>query len=419
MSELPADVSAALRADFDAVAAIGRDPAGGWTRPAYGAGEGEAHRWFARTAAAAGLAVRQDAFGNSIARREGRPGAPAIAIGSHLDTVTRGGLFDGALGVLAGLEVARRVVPGPADLALEIIAFRDEEGRFGALTGSRAMAGDLPHAALSTMRDADGVDLRSAMRDAGFPVDSASAAKRNLEEIAAYLELHIEQGPVLEAGGESVGIVTAIAGQKRLAIRFTGAAGHAGTTPMELRHDAFAAAAEFAVGFRDLIVKEGQGSARGTIGIVKTSPNQGNVIPGEVRIGLEIRDASAALLAHLAQRTAALAAEAGARHCVEASHRVVYEAAPVPMAPQLMDLLEGEARALAIPCRRLLSGANHDAGILGAHIPAAMLFVPSRGGVSHTPEEHTDWHHIEAATAVLEGCVRRLISAEQTTSFPA
>lgn len=414
MSELPADVSAALRADFDAVAAIGLDPAGGWTRPAYGVAEGEAHRWFARTAAAAGLSVRQDAFGNSIARREGRPGAPAIAIGSHLDTVTRGGLFDGALGVLAGLEIARRVVPGPDDLALEIIAFRDEEGRFGALTGSRAMAGELPPDAFSTMRDADGTGLRNAMLDAGFPVESPLAGKRDLSEIAAYLELHIEQGPVLETSGESIGIVTAIAGQRRLAIRFTGTAGHAGTTPMELRHDAFAAAAEFAVGFRDMIVKEGQGTARGTIGIVKTSPNQGNVIPSDVRIGLEIRDASAELLTLLAGHTVTIAAEAAKRHGVEVSHRLVYEAAPVPMAPRLVDLLEAQARALATPSRRLLSGANHDAGILGAHIPAAMLFVPSRGGVSHTPDEHTDWHHIEAAVAVLENSVRRLVSPDRS-----
>nr|WP_295462322.1 Zn-dependent hydrolase [Mesorhizobium sp.] len=403
-----------LRADFDAIAAIGRDPEGGWTRPAYGAGESEAHRWFAAAAEAAGLSVRQDAFGNSIARREGRPGTPAIAIGSHLDTVTRGGPFDGALGVLAGLEIARRVVPGPDDLALEIIAFRDEEGRFGALTGSRAMTGDLPADALSTMRDTDGTGLRSAMRDAGFPVDSPLAARRNLSELAAYLELHIEQGPVLETGGESIGIVTAIAGQKRLAVRFAGTAGHAGTTPMELRHDAFAAAAEFAVGFRDMIVKEGQGSARGTIGIVKTNPNQGNVIPSDVRIGLEIRDASAELLTLLAGRTVTIAAKTAKRHGVEVSHRLVYEAAPVPMAPRLVDLLEAQARAAGHASRRLLSGANHDAGILGAHIPAAMLFVPSRGGVSHTPEEHTDWHHIEAAVAVLEGCVRRLISAEHT-----
>ena len=411
MSEIPPELSESLRADFDAIAAIGRDPEGGWTRPAYGDRECEAHRWFATAAEAAGLAVQQDAFGNSIARREGRPGAPAIAIGSHLDTVTRGGLFDGALGVLAGLEIARRVVPGPDDIALEIIAFRDEEGRFGALTGSRAMTGDLPADALSTMRDTDGTGLRSAMLDAGFPVDSPLAARRDLSELAAYLELHIEQGPVLETSGESIGIVTAIAGQKRLALRFTGTAGHAGTTPMELRHDAFAAAAEFAVGFRDMITKEGQGSARGTIGIVKTSPNQGNVIPSDVRIGLEIRDASEELLVHLAGRTINIAADAARRHGVEISHRLVYEAAPVPMAPRLVDLMEAEARAAGHPSRRLLSGANHDAGILGAHVPAAMLFVPSRGGVSHTPEEHTDWHHIEAAVAVLEGCVRRLVSA--------
>jgi len=413
MSDLPPEISENLRADFDAIAAIGRDPDGGWTRLAYGDRENEAHRWYAMAASAAGLDVRQDAFGNSIARREGRSGAPAIAIGSHLDTVTRGGLFDGALGVLAGLEIARRVLPGPDDLALEVIAFRDEEGRFGALTGSRAMTGDLPADALATMRDTDGIHLRAAMLDAGFAVDSSSAARRNLAEIAAYLEMHIEQGPVLEASGESIGIVTAIAGQKRLSLRFTGTAGHAGTTPMELRHDAFAAAAEFAVGFRGMIVKEGQGSARGTIGIVKTSPNQGNVIPSEVRIGLEIRDASAELLTLLARRTVDIAADAAKLHGVEVSSRLVYEAAPVPMAASLIEHLEAATRAVGFPSRRLLSGANHDAGILGAHIPAAMLFVPSRGGISHTPDEHTDWRHIEAAVAVLEGCVRRLISAEQ------
>jgi hydantoinase/carbamoylase family amidase len=402
---------AALRADFEAIAAIGRDPEGGWSRPAYGAAECAAHEWFARAARAAALSVSRDAFGNSIARREGRPGAAAVAIGSHLDTVTQGGLYDGALGVLAGLEVARRIAPSPDHAPLEIIAFRDEEGRFGAFTGSRAMTGDLPEDALERMRDVDGVLLRDAMRDAGLNPSDADAARRDLSDIAAWLELHIEQGPVLEEGGEDVGIVTAIAGQERLALRFTGAAGHAGTTPMHLRRDAFAAAAGFSVAFRDMVMAEGGGNARGTIGIVRNAPNQGNVIPADVRLGLELRDVSADVLARLAGRAIELAQGAGATHRVDVSHRRVYAADPVPMAPDLIAILEEEAVRAGYAARRLPSGANHDTGVIGMHRPAGLVFVPSRGGVSHTPEEHTDWDHILAGVATLEGAARRLLGA--------
>ena len=404
--------AAALRADFDALSRIGRDPEGGWSRPAYSEAECEAHRWFAEAARAAGMTVRQDAFGNSIARREGRAGAAAVAIGSHLDTVSRGGLYDGALGVLAGLEVVRRIAPAPDLRPVEVIAFRDEEGRFGAFTGSRAMTGDLPADALRKARDTDGVMLSEAMAQAGLTPASADAARRDMAEIAAYLELHIEQGPVLEAAGQSIGIATAIAGQERLSLRFTGEAGHAGTTPMEMRRDAFAAASAFAVAFRDLILAEGEGSARGTIGIVKISPNQGNVIPSEVRLGLEIRDASLALISRLAARTAEVAEDAGRRFGVEVVHRRVYAADPVPMAPHLMEMFDRAAAGAGYSAPRLLSGANHDAGVIGAHVPAALLFVPSRGGVSHTPDEHTDWHHILAGVAVLEGAARQPLATQ-------
>lgn len=403
---------ACLRADFEAIAAIGRDPDGGWSRLAYGAAECEAHDWFAGAARAAGLSFRRDAFGNSIARREGRAGAGAVAIGSHLDTVRQGGLYDGALGVLAGLEVARRIAPEAHHAPLEIIAFRDEEGRFGAFTGSRAMTGDLPGDALERMRDAEGVPLRDAMREAGLEPEGASAARRDLASIAAWLELHIEQGPVLEDGGEDVGIVTAIAGQERLSLRFTGEAGHAGTTPMHRRRDAFAAAATFAVAFREMVMAEGGGSARGTIGIVRNAPNQGNVIPADVRLGLELRDVSADLLARLARRAVEVAEAAGAAHGVAVSHRRVYAADPVPMAPALIDVLEAAAAARGLRARRLPSGANHDAGILGMHRPAGLVFVPSRGGVSHTPEEHTDWAHVLAGVAVIEGAARALLASK-------
>lgn len=393
------------RALLEELATIGADPAGGWSRPAWGAAEQAAHDWFAATARKMGLSVRQDAFGNSIARRDGRANLPAIATGSHLDTVRNGGLYDGALGVVLGLTAAGRLPQGLRPL--EVIAFRDEEGRFGPFTGSRAMTGDLAPDALDRLRDADGIALRDAMAECGLAPATPQAAARDLSDLAAWIEVHIEQGPVLEAAGLPLGIVTAIAGQERFTIRFTGQAGHAGTVPMDRRQDAFQAAAQFALAF-DTLIRQAGGDARGTIGIVRVDPNQGNVIPREVRLSLEIRYSEAARLAWLAAQTEALAQASATDRNVSAQIRRAYSAPPVPMAPHLMATLDQAAAGRAM---RLLSGANHDAGILGQHIPAAMLFVPSRGGISHTPDEHTDPAPIDAAADVLTAALARLIES--------
>jgi hydantoinase/carbamoylase family amidase len=395
-----------FRADCRALSQLGVDPAGGWSRLAWSDAENSAHDWFSDRCRDAGLSVRQDAFGNTIARREGtEPDLPAVALGSHLDTVLNGGLYDGALGVLVALEVARRV--GAGRRPLEIIAFRDEEGWFGPFTGSRAMFGLLPDTVLET-RAADGTVLREIMADAGFTPDTPYAAQRDPAELACWLELHIEQGPVLEAANLPLGLVTAIAGQSRLYLRFTGQAGHAGTTPMAGRRDAFTAAARFAVAFDEMIRAAPEGP-RGTIGIVRVMPNQGNVIPREVRINLEIRDVDAAVVAELVQKTEALAAHIAAGTGTEAEIRKGFTAAPVPMAAPLIETLAAAAEAEGHPAMRLVSGANHDAGVLGVLVPAAMLFVPSKGGLSHVPEEHTDEAPILAAISVLTRAVAALL----------
>jgi hydantoinase/carbamoylase family amidase len=399
---LPPDTG--LRADFDALCAIGRDPAGGWTRPGYGPEETAAVDWLAGRARAAGLAVRLDPAGNLIARLDGRggPAGPAVAMGSHLDTVTNGGAYDGAVGVLAGLAVLRRqAAAGPLPLALELICFRDEEGRFGALTGSRAMMGEIGADAPDRLRDPAGVTLGAAMRAAGLNPAGLTAARRAPGALAAYLELHVEQGRVLEAAGASLGLVTAIAGQRRYSVRFEGAADHAGTAPMDARHDAFAAAARFADRFRDLVIAGGGGVARGTVGVVQVAPNLGNVVPAEVRLGLELRDSDADRLDRLAAATEALAADCAAALAVTARVRPRHASLPVAMAAAPRAALAAAALAEGVAALPLLSGANHDAGILGAHLPAAMLFVPSRGGRSHCPDEHTDWPAIAAAARVL------------------
>lgn len=410
-----------MRRDFETVCDFGRDPSGGWTRPAYGPDECKAHDWLASEAQAAGATVRQDAAGNLIARLAGRShDRPAIAIGSHLDTVRQGGAFDGVIGVLAGLEILRRcAVSGGLNHPLELIAFRDEEGRFGALTGSRAMTGALGSADPARMRDADGQTLASALRNAGLDPDALSNAARPSADFAAFFELHIEQGRVLEQSQVPIGLVTAIAGQERSSVRFQGQPDHAGATPMDQRRDAFAAAARFADRFRDLVLQSGGGQARGTIGLIKLFPGQANVVPGEVRLALEIRDIDADRLVMLAEKTDALAIATASQMHVEASVRRRYSEAPTPMDDELRSVLSRAADQADHLAMGLLSGANHDAGIMAAAgVRTAMLFVPSRDGLSHCPQEHTEWAHVRAARQVLEQAVRDLDAALGHQSTP-
>jgi len=396
-----------FRADFEELCRIGADPAGGWTRPAFSPAENAAHDWLRRKGRAAGLAVRSDAIGNTILRLGGE--GPAILIGSHLDTVPNGGALDGALGVLAGLEVARRLAAeGAAGAPVEVIAFRDEEGRFGPFTGSRAMAGLHDPEALRNARAPEGESLSDAARAAGF---AAVNAPRDWAEVALWLELHIEQGPVLEATGLPLGIVTSIAGQERLSVRFMGRADHAGTAPMHLRRDALAGAARFATGFRDLILAQGDPDLRGTIGVVKISPNQGNVVPATATLGLEIRATDGDALPGVRDAVEALAGAVAGEEGLELRLRRLWSDRPVPMDARLRRVLGDAAATLGVPALALPSGANHDTGIIGRIVPAAMLFVPSTGGRSHCPEEATPVEQIEAAIDVLHLAVQRLRGA--------
>jgi len=405
-----------LKSDFAALSEIGRDPSGGWSRPAFGSEDCAANDWFLACASEAGLQSCYDAFGNAIVRTPGQ--GAAVAIGSHLDTVPNGGAFDGALGVLAGLEVARRVMACDQPCPVEVIAFRDEEGRFGPFTGSRAMTGDFTAEDLTGKRGQDQVPLVSAMRAAGFDPHAVGDAARDFRDLSCYLELHIEQGRVLETRGDAVGLVTAIAGQERFAIRFTGQPDHAGTAPMDMRRDAFAAAARFSDLFRTSILDNASSTLRGTIGVVRLSPGQANVVPGEVRMALEIRDTDAEALARAAAAMHRLAGEVGDEFGCESKTRLIYREDPVALNADILEVLSHNASRLGFRHSRLLSGANHDAGIMTRVLPVGLLFVPSRDGRSHCPEEHTDWPTIEAAVDLLELSVRQ-IAASGIQGVPA
>ena len=320
---------------------------------------------------AAGMMVWQDSVGNICGRYEGvQEGAPAVLLGSHLDTVRNAGRYDGMLGVLAAIEVVQRLHQQGRRLAkaIEIVGFGDEEGtRFGiTLLGSRGVTGTWPESWLSQC-DTDGVSVAQALVNAGLDPARIAHAARHPRDIAAYLELHIEQGPCLEQAGLALGVVEAINGARRLNCRFTGEAGHAGTVPMLHRKDALAAAAEWMMLVENLTRQRG-GNLVATVGTLRCAPGAVNVIPGEVQLTLDIRGPQDAPLTALLEE---LLGQAQATACDSHLQAVLSEAVAAV-----------QGRSLTLP-----SGAGHDAIAIAERWPSAMLFVRCLGGVSHHPAE--------------------------------
>jgi N-carbamoyl-L-amino-acid hydrolase len=400
-----------LRRDVEGLAEIGRDPSGGWSRPAWSPPHEEARAWLLARLRAAGLETRVDAAGNVFGRLPGGdPGAACVMTGSHIDTVPRGGPLDGALGVLAGLECLRAIKAAGVALArpLEVAAFSDEEGRFYGLFGSRAMTGGLDLELAARLRDPDGLPLPEAMRRAGFDLARAPEARRDPRTIAAYVELHIEQGPWLEEAGVPIGVVEAIVGIRRHRLTFLGQPDHAGATPMDRRRDAFFAAADYATRSRAAVLRGGRGRAVTTIGVVQVEPGVANIVPARAALLQELRDPDPKVLDRLARANARGARRAARRHGLAVEVEELMRVAPMPMAPRVMTAIEGAAAELGLGTRRMPSGAGHDAQVLAAVTEAGMVFVPSQGGRSHRPDEWTDWPAIEPGANVLLGALLRL-----------
>ena len=335
----------------------------------------------------AGLEARIDAAGNVVARYEGkRAGAPAVMLGSHIDTVRDAGRYDGNYGALAALAVIEALAERGErlDHAVEIVAFGDEEGvRFRTtLTGSRALAGTYPEDALD-QRDSSGVSMREALKAFGGDPERAGSIRRT--GVAAFVEAHIEQGPILEADGLPLGVVTAINGATRLEVGVDGVAGHAGATPMRLRRDALTAAAEMALAIEARA--RGEADLVATVGRFDVWPDATNVIPGHVQFSIDIRSPDdarrAAALADLEARITAIAASRGVRVSIAKPH----DANAFACDPSIIVDLKKAVEAIGVPPRLLPSGAGHDSMVMGKLCPAGMLFVRCKGGVSHNPLE--------------------------------
>ncbi len=337
----------------------------------------------------AGMSARLDAVGNVVGRLPGRrPGARRLILGSHLDTVRNAGKYDGALGVMLPIACLRWLHERGErlDYPIDVIAFGDEEGlRFQAtLIGSRAVAGDLDPAALGAVDD-DGVRLHEALREFGLDPDAVGEAGYRREEVAGYVEVHIEQGPVLEAENRPIGVVTSIAGATRLRVEVMGRAGHAGTVPMNLRHDALAAASEAVTAIEGVCLE--LPGAVGTVGVLKTMPGAVNVIPGVVEFTVDVRgesdDRRREALARIDEAFAAIADRRGVLFDCVTTH----ETGACQCSPWLVRRLGGAIEAEGFEVRELPSGAGHDAVAMAHLTEVGMLFVRCKDGISHHPAE--------------------------------
>jgi hydantoinase/carbamoylase family amidase len=398
-----------LAADLAALGDIGADGRGGVTRLAWSPSLEQALAWCAGRMADAGLDVEHDAAGNLIGRW-GAGSAPAILTGSHLDTVPSGGRFDGALGVLTGIETVRRLrregfEPGAP---IWVAAFMDEEGvRFAtSMLGSRAFCGE-PLDGAGAREDADSVTLAAAMRACGRDVAALGDA-RAIDRVGAYVELHTEQGPRLERERVDVGIVTAITGMRGLRVHLRGAPGHAGTTPMNARRDALVGAARLTTELRDAARR--RAGVVATVGTIAAEPGAPNVVPGAATLSVDLRSADEALLEAAEAEFRALLDRVAREERLDCDLETTFRKAPLQMDAAVTDVLEAAAASVGASALRMPSGAGHDAMVIGRHVPAGMLFVPSEGGVSHAPEEHTDARACERGAAVLAETLRRLSS---------
>jgi allantoate deiminase len=406
-------LAAAAMARCDALGALSEEE-GRLTRRSFTYAMRQANDLVAGWMRGAGMAVREDGVGSLRGRYEAdRPGAPTLLIGSHLDSVRDAGRYDGPLGVLVGIAAVEALAAAGRRLpfAVEVAAFADEEGvRFGrSFFGSMVAAGSFDPALLE-LQDADGLTLGAAIAAFGGDPGRIAADALRPEELLGYVEVHIEQGPLLEARGLPLGVVSAIAGATRATLRLEGVAGHAGTVPMELRRDALCAAAE--------VVLAVEAAGRATPGLVTTVgqigalPGASNVIPGAATLSFDIRhqDDATRLAAVAALRARAQQIAAG--RDVSLAWEELQSTAAVPMAPALRERLSRAIRAAGHEPIELPSGAGHDAAIMARVADTAMLFVRCRGGVSHNPAEAVAQADVAAAIAALGSFIEGLLDRE-------
>jgi len=386
-SELPSANAERMQLRITNLSTFGANPGGGVSRLAFSESDIEARKYIATLMTEAGLSVRIDTAGNLIGSRDGQQPLAPIMFGSHIDSVPGGGNYDGDVGVIGALEVAQLLHDNQISTRhpLQVVVFSDEEG---GLTGSRAMVGKLGPDALQEMSHS-GLTIAEGIRAIGGDPDRLQEAQREPGELTAFLELHIEQGGILDQENIDIGVVTGIVGISWWDIVIKGVANHAGTTPMNARHDAMLSAAELVLAINEIITSTA-GSQVGTVGRINAEPGAPNVIPGKVTMSLEIRDLSADTMSKMFQliedRAAVIAEQRGTN--ITFKH-IPFDAESAPTDEHLQHIIGRSAESLALTSKYMPSGAGHDAQDMAQITPTGMIFVPSVGGISHSPDEYT------------------------------
>ena len=399
-----------LKRLFDSINKFGLNvETGGYNRIGFSDADMAARKWLTQQMQEDGLVVHSDAAGNLFGRM-GASEKPCVMAGSHLDTVPEGGAFDGALGVAVAMECARCLKD--ADITpvvpFVVVATSEEEGRFGGMLGSQTISGQLPSGWVETTTDAEGVKLTQAMTAQGLDPAALEDARWPDGSIKAFLEMHIEQGPVLESENHAVGIVDGISGVLVLAVNLKGEANHSGTTPMHLRADAFIGLATIGAAIQGVIERLGGDQSRITIGKVNIKPNFPHTIPGEAEFTIIIRDTSAEIMANLRKAIETVVQTVSERNNLTFS---MSERSHLPPEELSADIRKGfvqEAENRGLSYKVMPSGAGHDAQTMQAFCPSGLIFVPSRKGVSHAPEEWTEWADIQKGAQLMLDMVVRL-----------
>jgi N-carbamoyl-L-amino-acid hydrolase len=380
-----------VEATFDGIARFGKGERG-FNRLVFTDADWAACEYFAGLMRDAGLAVRTDAWGNLVGRMEGtEPDAPAVATGSHLDTVPEGGNYDGGVGSVAGLGAMLRLkARGPFRHPLELIVFRGEESsRFGIHTmGSKAMSGIANVESWRKLKDQSGAPLADVLAARGLDLARLPEAVRRPGELKAFVEVHIEQCFVLEQAGIPIGVVEAIAAPIRLKITVEGVASHSGATPMGKRRDALVTASHLVLAVEAEAGKRAERRIVGTVGILKVAPGALNVVPGRAELWVDVRGIDAASLAETTAAIATAAERIAEREETRITVETISSDSPVPMDPTVIATIEEACRRLGVVYRRMPSGAGHDAMNMARIAPAGMIFIPCRGGISHNPGEY-------------------------------
>lgn len=390
-----------LKEDISALAQIGRDSKGGISRPSFSQSDLEARQWLKDKIKDAGLALRQDGAGNIFGRLEGK--GKTVMAGSHIDTVINGGMFDGAAGVLSALECLRRISEEktPVSKPLEAASFTDEEGNLvGDFLGSRAFIGLLDKEKLKKGMTPFGTPFLDILKGTEFTVESIMDAANQRPEMEAFVELHIEQGTVLETENKTIGLVDRIAGKQYRWCYFQGKASHAGTTPFELRHDAFLGLADFSLKATQHVASQYYGSML-TIGKISVSPGAFSIVPERADFSLDFRSASEEILGKLEKYLLELGQDIASTRGLQFSSLLIDKTEPVTTSPRIVETMKEECQKLGYPAMTLPSGAGHDAQILSRVADAGMIFIPCMDGISHSPQESIDWNDLEKGATLL------------------